>query len=79
MQWRRWVLVCLMGVGMCYMAVAQKTLQGGKPQRVVPQELKLDTVKPAFREVATQQPLLKEHDPRKLEAPTKLVAPTQSA
>lgn len=76
-HWRRWVLACLMGVGMCCTAVAQKTLQSAGPERMVLRELKVDTVKPVSREVITRQPVLQEQGSRQLVEPTKLVAPSQ--
>ena len=76
-HWRRWVLACLMGVGMCCTAVAQKTLQSAGPERMVLRELKVDTVKPVSREVITRQPVLQEQGSHQLVEPTKLVAPSQ--
>lgn len=76
-HWRRWVLACLMGVGMCCTAVAQKTLQSAGPERMVLRELKVDTVKPVSREVITRQPVLQEQGSRQLVEPTKLVSPSQ--
>lgn len=61
-QWHRWILICLIGIGTCVVASAQKVLE--QPQlRIMPQKIQLDTTMKMRHEALPKEPMLIEPTP----------------
>lgn len=61
-QWHRWILICLIGIGTCVVASAQKVLE--QPQlRIMPQKIQLDTTMKMRHEALPKEPMLIESTP----------------
>lgn len=61
-QWHRWILICLIGIGTCVVASAQKVLE--QPQlRIMPQKIQLDTTMKMRHEALPKEPMLNEPTP----------------
>lgn len=61
-QWHRWILICLIGIGTCVAASAQKVLE--QPQlRIMPQKIQLDTTMKMRHEALPKEPMLIEPTP----------------
>ncbi len=61
-QWHRWILICLIGIGTCVVASAQKVLE--QPQlRIMPQKIQLDTTMKMRHKALPKEPMLIEPTP----------------
>ena len=61
-QWHRCILICLIGIGTCVVASAQKVLE--QPQlRIMPQKIQLDTTMKMRHEALPKEPMLNEPTP----------------
>lgn len=61
-QWHRWILICLIGIGTCVVASAQKVLE--QPQlRIMPQKIQMDTTMKMRHEALPKEPMLIEPTP----------------
>lgn len=61
-QWHRWILICLIGIGTCVAASAQKVLE--QPQlRIMPQKIQLDTTMKMRHDALPKEPMLIEPTP----------------
>ena len=61
-QWHIWIHICLIGIGTCVVASAQKVLE--QPQlRIMPQKIQLDTTMKMRHEALPKEPMLIEPTP----------------